>query len=187
MGGSVDTAASDVADNHQRWRRNRLIAHGDVVVSDAVLQSFYQVKIEDAILLGAPLFPGPALDRAWNKRCEDLARAVARLSAINSLILLRSSFSAPVSSSSFEMFLSVGHNSVVKFDDLLRHSIQLMINSDLSDIQWTQASFPVNDGGLVVRRVFSLAVPAFLASAASTLSLQVDILAECPNADNDFR
>jgi len=33
-----------------------LIAHDDVVVNEAVLQSFNQVKIEDAILLGAPLF-----------------------------------------------------------------------------------------------------------------------------------
>ena len=61
-----------------------LIAHDGVVVNDAVLQSFNRVKIEDAILLGAPLFPGPALDRAWNKRCDNLARAVGRLSAINS-------------------------------------------------------------------------------------------------------
>ena len=32
----------------------------------------------------------------------------------------------------------------------------------------------------------SLALPAFLASAASTLSLQVDIMAECPSSDNNF-
>ena len=31
----------------------------------------------------------------------------------------------------------------------------------------------------------SLALPAFLASAASTLPLQVDIFAECPNSDSD--
>jgi len=31
-----------------------------------------------------------------------------------------------------------------------------------------------------------LALPAFSASAASTLSLQVDVLAEWPNSDNDF-
>ena len=64
--------------------------------------------------------------------------------------------------------------------------IQLITNSDLSDIQWTQASLPDKDDGLGVRRVSSLALPAFLASAASTLSLQVDILAECPNFNNDF-
>ena len=48
-----------------------------------------------------------------------------------------------------------------------------------------QASLPVKDGGLGVRRVSSLALPAFLASAASTLSLQADILAHCACSDND--
>jgi len=39
-----------------------------------------------------------ALDKAWDDRCEDLARAADRLREINlqdALILLRSSFSAP--------------------------------------------------------------------------------------------
>jgi len=54
-----------------------------------------------------------------------------------------------------------------------------------SDIQWLQASLPVKDGGLGVRHVSSLALPAFLASAASTLSLQADILADCACSDND--
>jgi len=156
------------------------IAHDDVVVSDAVLQSFNRVKIENAILLRAPLFLGSALDRAWNKRWDDLARAVGRLSAINSqdaLILLKLSFSAPKVLHLLKCFPSVAHNSLAKFDDLLRCLIQLKTNSDLSDIQWTQASLPVKEGDLGVRRVSSLALPAFLASAASTLSLQVDILA----------
>jgi len=106
LGGSVDMVASDVAEIINvgaeiglslNVDKCELIAHDDIVVSDAVSQSFNHAKIEDAILLGAPLFPGPALDRAWNKHCEDLARAVGRLCAINSqdaLILLRSSFSA---------------------------------------------------------------------------------------------
>ena len=54
-----------------------------------------------------------------------------------------------------------------------------------SDIQWLQASLPVKDGGLGVRHVSSLALPAFLASAASTLSLQADILADCTCSDTD--
>ena len=36
-----------------------------------------------------------------------------------------------------------------------------------------------------MRSVSSLALPAFLASAASTLSLQADILADCACSDND--
>ena len=45
---------------------------------------------------------------------------------------------------------SVSHNSLMQFDALLRRSIQLITNSDLSDIQWIQASLPVKDGGLGV-------------------------------------
>jgi len=55
-------------------------------------------------------------------------------------------------------------------------AVQRITNSDLSDTQWLQVSLPVKDGGLGVRSVRSLAIPAFLASAASTLNLQDDIL-----------
>ena len=61
----------------------------------------------------------------------------------------------------------------------------IIIRCDLLAIQWLQASLPVKDGGLGVRRVSSLALPAFLASAASTLSLKADILADCAWSDND--
>jgi len=59
-------------------------------------------------------------------------------------------------------------------------------NSDLTDIQWMQASMPVKHGGLGIRRVSSLANPAFLASAASTLSLQDQILALSPCSTDQF-
>ena len=42
-----------------------------------------------------------------------------------------------------------------------------------------QASLPVKDGGLGVRRVALLASPAFLASAAGTLALQDLVLSRC--------
>ena len=46
----------------------------------------------------------------------------------------------------------------------------------MSDTQWLQASLTIREGDLGVRRVASLALPAFLASAASTQSLQAAIL-----------
>ncbi len=49
----------------------------------------------------------------------------------------------------------------------------------LTDDQWIQASLPVKDGGLGVRRVSSLAPSAFLASAASTRALQDLLLSRC--------
>ena len=47
-------------------------------------------------------------------------------------------------------------------------------------MQWIQASLPVKDGGLGVRCVSSLALPAFLASAVTTLFLQEDIFLAVP-------
>jgi len=68
----------------------------------------------------------------------------------------------------------------------LRDCFQRITNSNLSDIQWLQASLPVKDGGLGVRRVSSLAIPAYLASAASKLSLQADILFGCACLDYSY-
>jgi len=80
----------------------------------------------------------------------------------------------------------VSHPSLEKFDALLKQAIQRMTNSDLSELQWIQASLPVRDGGLGVRRVSSLALPAVFASAASTQSLQADILTDCVQSESDF-
>ena len=40
-----------------------LIAHQDLSVKDDCLLSFVRVNVSDATLLGAPLFPGPVLDK----------------------------------------------------------------------------------------------------------------------------
>ena len=51
-----------------------------------------------------------------------------------------------------------------------------VINIDLNDAQWMQATLPVKDGGLGIRSVTMLAPSAFLASAAGTLQTQDSIL-----------
>jgi len=63
-------------------------------------------------------------------------------------------------------------------DNLLRSALSRITNFDVSqsDTQWFQAFLTIREGGLGVRRVASLALPAFLASAASTQSLQAAIL-----------
>ena len=165
-----------------------LLSYPGVTVNDKRLQSFQRVLPSDATLLGAPLFHRPVPDQAWADRCDDLAIAIKRLSQLGShdaLLLLRSSFSTPKVLHLLRCSPSVAHSSLARFDSLLRSAIQGITNSDLSGIQWLQASLPVKDGGLGVRRVSSLALPAFLASLASTLSLQADILADCACSDNN--
>jgi len=164
-----------------------LIAHQDFVSKDRVLQKFKRVEIGDATLLGAPLFSGTVLDEARSARCVDLARAIDRLRLINSqdaLILLRSSFSAPKVLHLLCCSPSISHPLLQSFDSLLGSAIQSITNSDLTDIEWIQTSLPVKDGGLGIRCVSSLALPAFWASAASTLHLQEDILSGCACSDS---
>jgi len=72
------------------------------------------------------------------------------------------------------------------FDRLLRLAVERITNSSLTDTQWLQASIPIKDGGLGVRRVSLLALPAFLASAAGTASLQAEILAYCDVPDDPY-
>ena len=73
------------------------------------------------------------------------------------------------------------------FDGHLRSALSPITNTSLSDTQWLQASLPIKHGGLGIRQVRSLALPAFLASAASTSDLQSQILlASACTADTQF-
>ena len=64
------------------------------------------------------------------------------------------------------------------FDNTLRSGLSSILNVDLSDIQWLQASLPVRHGGLGIRNAQMLASFAFLASAVSTHDFQQSILSQ---------
>ena len=173
LGGPVDTVAADVAQIakvggdmglHLNASKCELIAHQNLSVTDELLQSFTRVDVGSASLLGAPLFHGSELDKSWSGCCDDPTRAAKRLCDIgcqDALILLRSSFSARKVLHLLRCAPSVSHAALQTFDSLLRDCVQCITNSKLSDIQWLQASLPVRDGGLGVRRVSSLAIPAY--------------------------
>ena len=89
--GHVDVVAFDVAEIIRlgaeiglslNISKCELIAHSDLQLNDALFQSFSRVDIAATTLLGAPLFHGPVLDNTWNQRCDDLSRAVDRLSSV---------------------------------------------------------------------------------------------------------
>ena len=61
-------------------------------------------------------------------------------------------------------------------DDLLRNCISRINNTDLSDIQWLQASLPVKTGGLGVWLANHSAPSAYLAAVHVTRDLQSFIL-----------
>jgi hypothetical protein len=143
-------------------------------VSHSVFQGFIQLTPSQADELGAPIQSGDAMDDVLHARCADLSRALTRLRLVTShdaLVLLRASFSATKILHMLQFAPFSGHPGLTPFDGLLREGIGAISNSDLTDLQWIQASLPINEGGLGVRRVASLATSAFLASAASTQDL----------------
>ena len=69
-----------------------------------------------------------------------------------------------------------GNQLLEVFDSTLRAGLSKVLNVDLNDDQWLQASLPVGEGRLGIRSAQMLAPSAFLASAASTSALQQSIL-----------
>ena len=137
---------------------------------------------DKASLLGAPLTEGPSLNDALYARCGELSKAIGRLimlPAHDTLTLLKSSFSAPKIIHTLRCSPCFGNEALEQFDNLLRSGLFTITNLAVSDPQWIKASLPVSAGGLGIRRVVSLALPAFLASAASTHSLQSLLLLNC--------
>ena len=132
--------------------------------SDATLAGFVHLQPKQATLLGAPLLVGDAMDNALSTRCADLERSIQRLkllSAHDSLILLRSSFSAPKLLHTLRSSPCTDHPTLNQFDILLKAGISAITNSYLSASQWLQASLPVSEGGLGIRALLRLHLPPF--------------------------
>ena len=127
---------------------------------------------DKASLLGAPLTDGPSLNDA---RYTRWGRAIGRLSllpAYDAFTLLKSFFSTPKIIHTLRCSPCFGNKALEEFGSLLRSGLCTITNLTVSDPQWIQASLPVSAWGLGIRRVVSLALPAFLTSAASTHSLR---------------
>src|SRR6218665_729754 len=154
------------------------------ITASASLWSAHQerrswVESDAAVLLGAPLSTGEALTLFLEARCEELSIAIERLGMVDkhdALILLRCSMSSPKLLYTLRCCPSVDKPLLDRYDVLLRKGLSSILNIDMTNDQWTQASLPIKLGGLGIRRAASLAIPAFLASAAGTQMIQASML-----------
>ena len=98
-----------------------------------------------------PIFNGMVQDQAIQQQIKDLNRTLEWLSLLHShdvLVLFKNSLSMLKlqylwTDCSSSPLLSV-------FDDALRSLLSTILNVNLSDDQWFQASLPVRNGGLVI-------------------------------------
>jgi len=128
------------------------------------------------------ILKGPAKDATLTQKIDQLKKALERLSLIHShdaLVLLKNSLSMPKLLYLLRTADCFDNPLLTTFDNSLRSGLSSILNVDLSDIQWLQASLPVRHGGLGIRSTQMLASSAFLASAASTHDLQQSILPQC--------
>lgn len=149
---------------------------------DPTVGSFITVDPSAAVLLGAPLSTGVSMDQALQRSITALKVARTRLKLLcahDALTILRFSLSAPKLMHVLRAAPCFEHSMLADFDSVLRECLSTIVNVDLTDNQWSQASLPVRKGGLGIRLVSQLAPSAFLASAVGTRSLQDLILSKC--------
>ena len=199
IGGPASTVADDVniiinsgisKGLHLNIAKCELISNSEPT-SITPIDQFLNVSIDNATLLGAPLSTGHAMDSALDKKLLELQRASERLQLISShdaLVLLKASCGASKLMHVIRSSPCQGHRSLSAIDTTLRTALSNIVNINIADNQWIQASLPVKAGGLGIRSVSSIASSAFLASVSSTVQLHNLLLSRCQFAtlDNHF-
>ena len=105
---------------------------------------------------------------------------VSRLKQIDNheaLYLLRNCFSIPKLNylvRTAPCFLEA--EELHKYDNLIRGSLVDILNIQLSDLAWNQASLPISKGGLGLRPAMNVSLSGYLSSVSSTEKLVKDLL-----------
>jgi hypothetical protein len=191
LGGDLSTVAQDVDILRCEAAKLGLTLNDkkcEVICSDAsllpstlpvALRQFCIVGIADATLLGSPLSPSGATDQALAAKVNNLKVAAARLQflhAHDALVILKHSLSIPKMLHILRTSFCGNHQALQVFDAEVRDCLSITLNVALDEPQWLQASLPVKEGGLGIRRSGQLAPSAFLASATGSESLVLAIL-----------
>jgi len=109
-----------------------------------------------------------------NDQVARLRTASSRLSCLQShdaLVILKHSLSLPKLLHTLRSSCCVEHPALSEFDDQLRYCLRQILNVSLDDNQWSQATLPVRNGGLGIRRAHQIAPSAYLASASGAAPL----------------
>jgi hypothetical protein len=61
---------------------------------------------------------------------------------------------------------------------VIRSTLQCIMNAELSDDAWNQATLPVASGGLQIRRAVDVALPAYLSPVAGSHALTTQLLSQ---------
>ena len=139
---------------------------------------FQECSLHEATLLGTPI-QAAGVDQALSNKIMDLELMMGRLSflpAHAALYLLRNAIALPKLLYILRTSPCFVSEQLHKYDITLRSMMSSLLNIELSNPAWNQATLPLRWGGIGVRSAHRLAPSAFLASAAGATALLSQIL-----------
>ena len=158
-----------------------IVTNDDSVVSSfrTVMPNILHIPCKDAVLLGAPIGNESAIDTMLQSKLAVFQRLANRLKTLNAqdaLFLLKNCFGMP--EVLHVLRCAPCYNSAVlsQYDTVIKQTLQVILNIDLTESVWSQASLPISHGGLGVRLATDLALPAFLSSVAGSSNLTIRLL-----------
>jgi hypothetical protein len=136
-------------------------------------------------LLGAPIFP-ESITSLINEHLhthQAYSDRLLKISAHMALVIIKFCLFVP----KFTYILRCSPiwkfpHLIEPLDTALKSTLSSILNIHLDSRAWTQASLPIRHGGLGIRQVISVALPAFLSSSYSTQDLATKIFS--PASDN---
>ena len=145
-----------------------------------VAPTIQHIEPHQAMLLGAPIGNDGEIDDILSKKIEEfqrLANRIKQLCAHDAFFLLKNCFSLP----KLQYILRCAPclqkpKFYQRYDNSIRETLQLILNIELSDSAWNQATLPVKNGGIGIRLATQVALPAYLSSIASSDQLILQLL-----------
>ena len=145
----------------------------------SVAPDIKHVKTSAAMLLGAPIGDEQIIDEVLIAKLHELQRLSQRLLHLNSqdaLFLLKNCFSIPKMTYTLRSAPCYTRQLLQEYDIVMRNTLQSILNIQLTDEAWDQATLPVSKGGIGIRKATQVALPAFLSSIAGSQPLITELL-----------
>ena len=166
---------------HVNEKKCELIANDDSVIRrfQTVAPDIIIVDPATAVLLGAPVGGQQSIDLVLENKLGELKRLSDRLKQLcahDGFFLLRNCFSLPKLQYTMRCSPCFDSPVIARYDECIRDTLEVVLNVQLSEYAWLQASLPVAAGGLGVRTASQIALPAFLSSIVGSKDLCLKIL-----------
>jgi hypothetical protein len=161
-----------------------IIADDDSVVANikTVLPSVRHVPCCEAVLLGAPVGDEISVETVIHSKLVEFRRHTGRLNTLNAhdvvfaLILLTNCFGLPKLMYTLRCAACYKSTVLRELDGVSQLTLKTILNVDLANDVWTQASLPVSGVGLGVHLATDLALPAVLSSVNGAASFTLKLL-----------